>query len=196
MPRLKKIYGNDIVNLLNVIIAHSGQMVEIQNLAQDLHLAQNTIREYLNLLEKTYLVSQNFNLGIGFRTRSVRQRKVYASSANALVLKTVQGLNSDLWQHNAGAIIETFVYNYLLRKNEGEINFWRQRQIKEVDFIYSTPETKLPIEVKYQNQIRPGDLENVLYYCRKEHLKKAMVVTKNEQGTKHIGGVEVNFIPD
>ncbi|MBI3385091.1 ATP-binding protein [Candidatus Gottesmanbacteria bacterium] len=195
LPRLKRVYGNDIVNLLNVLITHSGQMVEIQNLAHDLHLAQNTVREYLHLLEKTYVVSQNFNLGIGFRTRSVRQRKVYATSVNALVLKTVQGLQSDLWQHNAGAMIETFVYNYLLRKNEGEIHFWRKRQIKEVDFIYSTPETKLPIEVKYQNQIRPSDLNNLLYYCSKEHLKKAMVVTKNEQGTKHIHGVEINFTP-
>jgi hypothetical protein len=195
LPRLKKLYGNDITNLLDVLIDHSGQMVEIQNLAHDLHLAQNTVREYLRLLEKTYLVSQNFNLGIGFRTRSVRQRKIYATSVNALVLKTVRGLNSDLWQHNVGSIIETFVYNYLLRKNEGEINFWRQRQIKEVDFVYSTPETKLPIEVKYQNHIRPGDLENMLYYCRKEHLKKAMVVTKNEQGTKHIDGLEINFTP-
>ena len=188
-------YGNDITNLLDVLIDHSGQMVEIQNLAHDLHLAQNTVREYLRLLEKTYLVSQNFNLGIGFRTRSVRQRKIYATSVNALVLKTVRGLNSDLWQHNVGSIIETFVYNYLLRKNEGEINFWRQRQIKEVDFVYSTPETKLPIEVKYQNHIRPGDLENMLYYCGKEHLKKAMVVTKNEQDTKHINGVKISFTP-
>lgn len=195
LPRLKKMYGNDIVNLLNILVSHSGQTVEIQNLAYDLHLAQNTVREYLHLLEKTYLVSQVFNLGIGFRSRSVRQRKVYASSVNALVLKTVQGLHSDLWQHNAGIIIETFVYNYFSRKNEGEINFWRQRQIKEVDFIYSTPEIKLPVEVKFQNQIRPADLENLLYYCRKERLIKAMVVTKNEQDIKHIDGVEINFTP-
>ena len=33
-----------------------------------------------------------------------------------------------------GLIIETFVHNYLLREN-GELYFWRQRQIKEVDFI-------------------------------------------------------------
>ena len=52
-----------------------GQIVEIQNLSQDLGIAQNTVREYLGLLEKTYLVSQVFNLGIGFRTRSTRQRK-------------------------------------------------------------------------------------------------------------------------
>lgn len=195
LPKLKRVYGNDIVNLLDIFVSHPGQIVEIQNLAHDLNLAQNTVREYLHLLEKTYLVCQIYNLGIGFRTRSLRQRKVYASSTNAFVLKSVQGLGSDLWQHNAGTIIESFVYHYLLRKNEGEINFWRQRQVKEVDFIYTTPETKLPIEVKYQNQIRPDDLKSLLYYCKKEHLKKAMVVTKNEQGNKHINGVEINFAP-
>lgn len=195
LPRLKRLYGNDLISLLTVLIAHSGQTVEIQNLAGDLHLAQNTVREYLRLLEKTYLVSQIFNLGIGFRTRSVRQRKVYATSVNAVVLKTVQGLGSDAWQKDIGSIIETFVFNYLLRHYDSEINFWRQRQIKEVDFIQVGSETKLPIEVKYQNQIRPSDLKNLLYYCNREHLKKAMVVTKNEQGIKRIDGVEVRFTP-
>lgn len=194
LPRLKKVYGHDLFHLLNILIARPGQQIEIQNLATDLGISQNTVREYLGLLEKTHLVSQLFNLGIGFRTRSTRQRKIYASSVNSVVLKSFQGLNSELWTRDMGLVIETFVHNYLLRENN-ELYFWRQRQIKEVDFIQVHPEGKLPIEVKYQNEIRPSDLKNLLYYCKKERLSKAVIITKNKEGIETNEGIEFIFKP-
>jgi len=196
LPKLKKIYGHELTGMLNVLVSHSGQNIEIQNLAHDLGISQNTTREYLNLLEKTHLISQVFNLGIGFRTRSTRMRKVYSTSVNAVVLGSFQGLDSDLWQSGMGNIIETFVYNYLIRQPETtEIDFWRQRQVKEVDFLQITTESKLPVEVKYQNQIRESDLDNLLYYCHKEKIGKAMVVTKHDEYTKIIDNVEISFRP-
>ncbi|EKD80801.1 MAG: hypothetical protein ACD_40C00006G0001 [uncultured bacterium] len=196
LPRLKRFYGNDLTNMLNVLISHSGQNIEIQNLAHDLGLAQNTTREYLSLLEKTHLISQVFNLGIGFRTRSTRMRKVYASSVNAIVLGSFRGLDSDLWQSGMGNIIETFVYNYLSRQSETiNINFWRERQVKEVDFLQITAESKLPIEVKYQNQLRESDLDNILTYCRKERLSQALVVTKYAEASRTIDNITVVFRP-
>lgn len=194
LPRLKKVYGQDLSHMLSVLLARPGQQIEIQNLATDLGIAQNTVREYLGLLEKTHLISQLYNLGIGFRTRSTRQRKIYASSVNSVVLRSYQSLNSDLWQRDIGLIIETFVHDFLLRENN-ELYFWRQRQIKEVDFIQISAENKLPIEVKYQNDIRPSDLNNLIYYCKKEKLKRAMVITKNENKTLKLGEVEITFKP-
>lgn len=194
LPRLKKVYGHDLLHLLTMLLVRPGQQIEIQNLALDLGISQNTVREYLGLLEKTHLISQLFNVGIGFRTRSMRQRKIYASSVNAIVLKSFQNLTSDLWQKDVGLIIEAFVHNYLVRAGN-EIYFWRKRQIKEVDFIQMLPEGKFPIEVKYQNEIRTNDLQNLLYYCTKEHLQKAMVITKNEDKIVNLEGVEIIFKP-
>jgi predicted AAA+ superfamily ATPase len=194
LPRLKKIYGQELLHLLKIIIERPGQQIEIANLASDLGIARNTLREYLSLLEKTYLISQLFNLGTGFRTRSLRQRKIYPTSVNAVALKMFSGLGSDLWNHDLGLLVENFVHNYL-RQQDGELYFWREREIKEIDFLQIEPEVGLPIEVKYQNQIRSHDLENLLYYCRKQNLKKAMVVTKYEEKTIVQNGVEIVFQP-
>ncbi|KKR87443.1 MAG: hypothetical protein UU32_C0005G0002 [Candidatus Woesebacteria bacterium GW2011_GWB1_41_10] len=195
LPKLKKVYGNELSNMLKLLITHSGQIIEIQNLAADLGIAQNTAREYLKLLEDTHLISQVFNLGLGFRTRSMKQRKVYGSSVNAQVLSSIGSIDSEIWSKDIGLIIETFVYNHLLRKSSGDIVFWRQRQVREVDFVLVSSGEKLPIEVKYQNQLKRKDLDNILYYCEKEKLKKAMVVTKFESGVKKIGGVKIDFRP-
>jgi len=195
LPKLKKIYGSDINIMANVLIDRSGQTIEIQNLARDLNIAQNTARSYLSILEKTGLISQIYNLGIGFRNRSVRQRKVYSSSVNSIVLRNIKDITSESWQNNIGNIIETFVYNHLIRKYSSEVYFWRKRQIKEVDFVINKPEEKLPIEVKYQNTINPKDLSNLIYFCKKEKINEAMLVTKNDSATRKIENIRINMIP-
>lgn len=195
LPRLKKFHGTELSRLMEVLITNSGQVIEMQNLGTDLGLSQNTLRDYLDTLEKTYLISQVFNRGIGFRTRSVRQRKIYVNSVNAVVLKSGLTFEPDIWQTRAGLFVENYIFNFLKRLQAGEIDFWRKRQIREVDFIYSNQGIKLPIEVKYQNQIRPEDLKNIIYYCTKERLNRAVVISKNKIGVEKLGTLEIKFIP-
>lgn len=195
LPRLKRFYGTELVRLMDVLIMGSGQLVELKNMGNDVGLSQNTLRDYLDTLEKTYLISQVFNKGIGYRTRSVRQRKIYVTSVNAVVLKSGLTFDPNVWQTKAGLFIENYVYNYLKRLQVGEIDFWRERQVKEVDFIYTYQGSTLPIEVKYQRQIRPDDLKNICYYCNKKKLQKAVVVTKNKIGIEKLNDLEIQFIP-
>ncbi len=195
LPRLKKFNGTELSRLMDILVVGSGQLIEMQNLGADLGLSQNTLRGYLNTLEKTYLISQVFNRGIGYRTRSVRQRKIYVNSVNAVVLKSGLTFEPSVWQIKAGLFVENYVFNYLKRLQMGEIDFWRERQVRGVDFVYNYQGTKLPIEVKYQNQIRSEDLKNISYYCNKEKLNKAIVITKNKMGTEKIKDLQVQFIP-
>lgn len=194
LPRLKKIYKTtELTALSEALISDSGQLVEMQNLGTDLGISRQSLRDYTALLEKTNLISAVFNRGTGFRTRS-RLRKIYSASTNALVLKTSLGEQSESFSFKIGQYLETFVFNYLVRQQAGEIYFWRQRQ-KEVDFILVTPESVLPIEVKYQNRIRPSDIENLLYFCRKERLNQGIIVTRDKSGRETIKGVAIRFLP-
>lgn len=195
LPRLKNFYGTQLSQLMDILVINSGQLIEMQNLGIDLGLSQNTLRDYLDTLEKTYLISQIFNKGIGYRTRSVRQRKIYVNSVNAVVLKSGLTFEPSIWQTKAGLFVENYVFNYLKRLRAGEIDFWRERQVREVDFIYDYQSTKLPIEVKYQSQVKPEDLKNIGYYCNREKLSRAMVITKNKIGVEKMRGLQIQFVP-
>lgn len=195
LPRLKKFYGSELYRLMDILVIGSGQLVEMQNLGTDLGLSQNTLRDYLDTLEKTYLISQVFNKGIGYRTRSVRQRKIYVNSVNAVVLKSGLTFDPNSWQTKTGLFVENYVFNYFKRLQEGEIDFWRERQTREVDFVYNYQGVKLPIEVKYQGQIRPEDLKNIRYYCNKEKLSRAVIITKNKIGVEKLNDLQIQFIP-
>ena len=187
LPRLRKIYGPaEMKHLVEILFANTGQTIHLQNLGSDLGLAQRTLREYLSLLEKTYLFRQTYNQGAGFRQRSLRQRKIYPLSVNALAFKTLP--------INLGQLVEAFVFNYLIRNRAEEIFFFRQRQSTEVDFLVNAVPL-LPVEVKYQAFVKPADCQNLLYYCRKEKLSRAVMITKYFLETRTLEDVHLRFIP-
>lgn len=195
LPKLKRYNGTELSRLMDILVIGSGQLVEMKNLGNDIGLSQNTLRDYLDTLEKTYLISQVFNSRIGYRTRSVRQRKIYVNSVNAVVLQSGLTFDPHAWQTKAGLFVENYVFNYFERLGGVEIDFWRERQIREVDFVCNYQGSKLPIEVKYQSQIRPDDLKNIIYYCNKEKLTRAVVITKNKIGVENIHGLTIQFTP-
>lgn len=196
IPKIKKIYqAEELKNLTNILFQNSGQVIEMQNLGGDLGLAAKTLRDYLYLLENTFLFTQIFNKGIGFRERSKRQRKIYSTSTNALVLKMSERENTDLFHMNLGKIVENFVFNHLKKNTSQNIYFFRQREIKEVDFLLDRPEGILPIEIKYQNSFKKTDLKNLIYYCQKEKLTKAMVITKANREEINIENIRIKLVP-
>lgn len=195
LPRSRRIINSQtLINLAGILIEGSGQLVELQNVASDLAIDRGTLSEYLWLLEQSHVIGMVFNRGMGFRTRSVRQRKIYATSVNAIVFKNTTGTVSESFALKIGQIIETFVYNYLLSRSE-ELFFWRQRQVKEVDFIAKHAGKLLPVEVKYKHIIKDEDVKNLLYICRKQKLAEAVVVTSRMAEQKKIDGVTVHFVP-
>lgn len=194
LPKMRRfVRADELSNLSNSLISGSGQLVEFLNLASDFHLDRKTLAKYIDLLVKTRLIGAIFNYGGSFRTRSIRQRKIYPSSVNALVFKITSGIGTESFLLKIGQIVENFVFNYLWRMGD-KLYFWRQRG-REVDFILETSDGIMPIEVKYQSKVKKDDLKNLIYFGKKKKLKRVLVVTKNDFGKKIIDGLEVNFIP-
>ena len=196
LPRLRRILGPaELKNLADVLFINAGGIIQMQNLGSDIGLSLQTLRDYLGLLEKACLFSQIYNRGIGFRQRSLRQRKVYSTSTNALVFKLSSSPTSELFNLHLGQIIENYVFNYLSRASLGEIFFFRQRQVKEVDFIVSVSDKTMPIEVKYQANLKPSDYKSLIYYCHQEKLSEAVVITNDTHQLFKLDNVTLRLIP-
>ncbi|MDP2933299.1 MAG: ATP-binding protein [bacterium] len=196
LPELRRIVrGPEFANLGDVLIEGSGQLVELQNLAADLGINRLTLSHYLSLLEESYLTKQIFNEAAGFRSRGRRQRKVYGTSVNAVALKTSGASLLENFSLRSGQIVETFVANYLQRFYPGRVLFWRYRQEKEVDFLVKRDADIVPVEVKFQPRIKKEDVENLVYFCRKEKIGKAVIVTKEEAGIRDYPGLKIKLIP-
>ena len=72
LPQYQRIIKtSELSLLLNALIEGNGQVVELQNLATDLGIAQNTLVNYLHLLEKTLLINQIYYVGLDFKITGI-----------------------------------------------------------------------------------------------------------------------------
>jgi len=139
---------------LRLCAARSGQLLNLTSLASDCGISRVTAREWLSVLEESFLVVQ---LRPHFRNcgkRLLKTPKLYfLDSGLAAWLVGIRSADELLHYAQRGPLFETWVMAELLkgRLNAGEppnIYFWRDRRGLEVDFLLERGERLLPVEAK------------------------------------------------
>ena len=149
-------------NLLRVLAARSGQLLNLADVARDLGVALNTVKAWLSVLEATceVLLLRPYYANIG--KRLVKTPKVYFTDVGTLCY--LAGLRDP--EHAAsgplgGAIMETAVVGEIVktlthRGMDPRIFFWRTTAGAEVDIVVETQGRLVPIEVKLSATPRPA----------------------------------------
>jgi uncharacterized protein len=175
-----------IYDLYRLLANSNARLFEIVNLANILKINRNKISSYINLLEKSFLltISYNFTTSVAKQIRVGKKQYIaHSSLVIALLDYPFEVRDTEL----AGHLIEGIIANFL--ETPG---FWRSSQKDEVDFIV---QKQLPIEVKYQTQISSTDVRSLLKFCKKFHANKGVVITKDLLEKRVIDTVEILFIP-
>lgn len=132
-------------DLLKVLASQSGQLLKVSELSDITGLALQTINYYLEILEETYII---------------KLVSPFSSSAKVEVGKTPKiffydtGIQQMLWlkklqKENIGNMLETSIFSELVKKiGNMNINYWRNKNGNEIDFIINIGEGIIPIEVK------------------------------------------------
>jgi hypothetical protein len=134
--------------------ARSGQLLNLTALGADCGLSANTAREWLSVLEASYLVTRLQPHHQNFGKRLVKSPKLYFLDVGLMAwLLGIRDANS-LDTHAArGALFETFVVSELIKQrfNQGQASdlfFWRDNTGQEVDVLLDTPAGLQAIEIK------------------------------------------------
>ena len=149
-------------NLLRVLAARSGQLLNLADVGRDLGIALNTVKAWLSVLEATcqVLVLRPYYANVG--KRLVKTPKVYFTDLGTLCY--LAGLRSP--EHAAsgplgGAIMETAVLGEIVktlthRGTDPRVFFWRTTAGAEVDIVVEAGGRLVPIEVKLSATPRPA----------------------------------------
>jgi predicted AAA+ superfamily ATPase len=134
--------------------ARSGQLLNLTSLGADCGLSANTAREWLSVLEASYLVTRLQPHHQNFGKRLVKSPKLYFLDVGLMAwLLGIRDTNT-LDTHAArGALFETFVVSELIKQrfNQGQASdlyFWRDSAGHEVDVLLETPTGLQAIEIK------------------------------------------------
>lgn len=132
-------------NLLKILASQSGQLVNFSQLASVCSLASATVKNYLSILEETYILKLIYPFSSSAKVEVVKSPKVFFYDTGLLQMIWTKKLNNA----DIGNILETSVFSELVKKFDRKIiNFWRTKSQNEIDFILDNRGEILPIEVK------------------------------------------------
>ena len=132
----------------------TAQMVNLQDLARDAGISPATAREWLSVLEDSFLIRLVPPWFTNRTRRMTKSPKLYFLDAGlAAWLSGWRNVEQARLGPMGGALFETHVFSEILRRfrhraREVEIHFWRTRDGQEIDFLVEHAGSVWPVEVK------------------------------------------------
>jgi uncharacterized protein len=152
--------------------ARSGQLLNIQSLGADCGISATTTRQWLSVLEASYVIRLLQPWHENFGKRLVKMPKLYFLDTGLLCqLLRIDNALTLATHALRGAIFETWVISETLkyRLNRGmnpDIYFWRDNHGVEVDLIFSHEGKLHPVELKSGASFNTDWLKNCNTFAR------------------------------
>jgi predicted AAA+ superfamily ATPase len=194
---LPKLYGfrkpAEIALLLDSLAIETGNRIEFGNLAQEVGIALNTLKDYLSAFTESHLVRLLYNYTKKHREAARQLKKSYIASPNLTC--AMHRLTEENLRRNPllGHLVETYIVNRFTEYHE-RIAFW-QRRGNEVDLVIPTKAGLIPIEVKYRNSFQIKDLASLQAYFSKVEPPFGILITKNLLEQRTLNDKSLYLIP-
>ncbi len=158
----------DLLRLLTMVATRSGSLLNNSDLSRSLGLVDTTLKRYLALLEKVFLIARLPAWTTSLDQRLVKSPKVYITDSGLfahLLEIDRERLNRD--PTLSGPLVETFVFTELTRqlgvsRTQASIRHFRTADRREVDFVLERAAGQIVgVEVKAAATVTRGDFKGL-----------------------------------
>lgn len=164
---------------LGLCAGRTGQLLNLNSLANDCGISHNTARDWLSVLEASFLVFRLPPYHENFNKRITKQPKLFFYDTGLLCALLGLRCPQDLAQHYLrGSVFESFIISELVKQRwlagqNGTGFFWRDRHGHEIDYLLETPRGVVPLEIKSAETVRSSMFDGLTYWSK---------LTGSEQG--------------
>jgi uncharacterized protein len=157
-----------IPKLLKLAASQTARLLNVSDLATPFEVSRPTIRDYVTLLERLFLLDELPPWHSNRLKRLVKTPKLHlADSGLACALLGITA--AELWQDRTmlGQLLETFVYGELRRQSAGieepiEFSHYRDKDGAEVDIVIEHAGSRVSgVEVKASSTVHPTDFRGL-----------------------------------
>lgn len=165
----------------------SGSLISYEELSNSLRLSFQTIKKYLDAMEKSYFVSRVYPYHTNKLKEIVKQPKLYFIDTG---LRNIIAKSFDAKPD--GRLFENYVFTEMLKLGIMP-KYWRTKTKTEVDFVIERDNAVIPVEVKLSAD--PWKIERGLRsFIQMYQPKTALVVAYNvKYGSAKVNGCNVHF---
>jgi uncharacterized protein len=188
--------GN-FLKLLEILSLNHSNLCNVHALSHEVPMNHITLNKYLSVLEETFFISQVKPYYKNTLNALKKTKKIYFldNGLRNYLLKNFQSL--DL-RTDKGALTEAYVFQELYKHQSilADIYYFRDKQGKEIDFIYSNNHQLTAIEVK-SHKIPKKTTWSFVHFEKHVTLNKK-IITNFSQEQKNTKGINIlmhmNFI--
>ncbi|HKL33002.1 MAG TPA: ATP-binding protein [Tangfeifania sp.] len=168
-------YPEKLNQLLKLIAYQNGQLVSLQELATTLQIHREALANYINLLEKSFVIFRLSGFSRNLRKEVVKMDKIYfydTGVRNTLI----NDFNSLQFRNDKGQLWENFILAERMKANAYDgtfVNsyFWRTYSGAELDLVEEKDGRLTGYEFKWGNKITGApaswtdNYADSLFYC-------------------------------
>ncbi len=144
---------------LKLLAGRVGQLLNLNSLSNDIGVSSNTLKEWMSILEASFLIFKLPPYFENFGKRVVKSPKIYFTDVGlATYLLGIEELNQVSRDPLIGNLFENMIVIEAVksRYNQGldpNLFFYRDNNRNEIDMIYKKSKKLIPIEIKYAKTI-------------------------------------------
>lgn len=189
VPRFSIRNAKVIEELSYYLSTNFTSMISPSGLAKIVDSNENTIKEYLNYLEKAYLFFSVPHFEYSMKKQIRRDKKVYI---NDVGLRTATAFQ---FSPDAGRNIENIVFNHL-RRQVSQVYYWKSKDQKEIDFVIQNKGKKIGLNVCYSDELPEREFLGFGDALKAElGLHRNIILSKNKFENISYEGTQIEVIP-
>lgn len=161
------------VKMYRLCMIRSANMFNKNELQKEAGLDNRTFDSYFAVMEHTYQIQKLQPFFKNQLKRLIKTPKIYATDTGILNHLLQIGSKEEFEKsHYKGDIVETFMYDELLKANSSATQrvglfYYRTSDKKEIDFILDYGQKVIAIEIKASKSISKSDFKHI-YHLQKE----------------------------
>jgi hypothetical protein len=192
---------NTFSHFLKLCSGRTAQVLNIHSLANDAGVSPNTVKEWLSVLEASYIIYFLQPHHSNFNKRLVKSPKLYFYDTGvACALLGIEKESQLSTHYLKGGLFENFIINEFIkgRVNEGRnpnAYFWLSKDQKEIDIILDQGGTLIPIEIKAGKTRNTSFFSNLQYWNKLtgDSADKNLVIYGGDENVKTSLGAFVSW---
>ena len=179
-------------SLFTVLASECCNKHNYSNLANDLGVKRDTIKDYLFYLTHSYLINETKYYSKNIRKQARNNKKIYINDnglRNSVLGLIDQETLTDPLQK--GKLVENIVADHCRRMKfslgqsyDSDIFYWNNKKGQEVDIIVELLGKPIPIEVKYRREIKKSDLSGMHEFIEQYETPFNLVITQHTLSLK------------
>lgn len=181
-------------NIVTILANQIGGILNYQNLAKDGLTYFKKLKQYLSILEETYVIKRVRPYYKNVSSEIKKNPKLYFMD-NGLRNSIIKNFNGFIFRGDTGAMVENVVFSQLFKNGVSDIKYWRTIHEAEVDFIIKVNDSIIPIEVKYTSFTSPQPGRSFVNFVERYNPLRGLILTKGFCGEVKIHKTDILFAP-